>query len=98
MKTKFLKCTGCGHIHFGITEAEAVAEVESVSEYLKELSPDVWQSKYGGRMPSIERYKKCHTCGTSFEAFIPAIGYENSGMTMQAVIVPALAWGKNDGD
>lgn len=89
MKTKFLKCTGCGRIHVGITKAHAAAEVRSFNEYFSRLSTDVRQSDYGGRQASIELYKKCHTCGTPSDAFVRAIGYENSGMTMQTVIEPS---------
>lgn len=89
MKTKFLKCTGCGRIHVSITEADAAAEVQSFNEYFARLSVEDQQSSYEGRSASIERYKKCHHCGTSSETFMPAIGYENSGLTMQAVIEPS---------
>jgi hypothetical protein len=88
MKTRFLKCPGCGRIHVGITKAAAATEVRSFNEYLARLSPEDRQSSYGDRQASIERYKKCRYCGTSSEAFVPAIRYENSGMTMQVVIAP----------
>ncbi len=86
MKTQFLKCSGCGRIHVGITEAVAVTEVESFNEYLASLSPEDRQSSYGGRRASIEQYRKCRYCGASSEKFISAVGYENSGMTMQTII------------
>lgn len=89
MKTKFFKCTGCGRIHVGITKSNAATEVRSFNEYFSRLSTDDRQSNYGGRPASIEHYKKCHTCGTPSDAFVPAIGYENSGMTMQTVIEPS---------
>lgn len=90
MKTKFLKCPGCGHIHVGVAEADAADEVRTMAEYLTRLEPAERQRSYGDRTPSIDDYKKCHRCGTSSETFTMAIGYENSSMTMQPVIAPNL--------
>lgn len=86
--TTFWKCPGCGHIHFGITEEAAVAEVQRFNDYVQRLSPEEWQSGYGGRTASVENYRKCRTCGTPTAVFVRAIGYENSGLTMQPVVVP----------
>jgi hypothetical protein len=94
MDTNFLKCLGCGRIHVAITEVAAAAEVRRFNEYFARLPPDVQLSDYGGRTASIERYKTCHACGTASDEFLPAIGYENSGVTMQCVIAP----GKNPCD
>lgn len=88
MKTQFLKCPDCGRIHVGITKENAEIEVESFNEYLASLAPEDRQSSYGGRRASIEQYRKCRYCGKSSETFITAIGYENSGVTMQTVITP----------
>lgn len=90
VKTKFLKCIRCGRIHVGITKAEADTEVRTVNEYLARLSPEARESGYGSRTASIEHYKKCSHCGAPSETFIPAIGFENSGVTMQSVIAPRL--------
>jgi hypothetical protein len=88
METKFLRCAGCGRIHLGITKAAAATEVRLFNKYLAGLSPEDRQSGYGDQQASIERCKKCHYCGTSSAAFVPAVGHENSGVTMQVVILP----------
>lgn len=85
---KFLKCPGCGRIHVGITADEARNEVQRFNECYARLTPEDQQANYGGRRASIDSYRKCRYCGTSSEIFLTAIGYENSGMTMQAVIAP----------
>lgn len=67
VKTKFLKCPGCGHIHIGMAEADAADEVRTMAEYLTRLEPADRQRSYGDRTPTIDDYKKCHRCGASSE-------------------------------
>jgi hypothetical protein len=95
-KTIFLKCPGCGRIHVGISEREALAEVRRFNEYYERLSPSLQQSDYGGRCASIDRYRTCRYCETSSQEFIPAIGFENSGVTMQPIIAPAELLGNGN--
>ena len=83
---KLLKCTGCGRIHVGVTEANALADISFINEYFARFTYSQQQGMYGGKCASIERYKMCHNCGASSETFLPTAGFKNSNAPMQQVI------------
>lgn len=87
--TKFLKCTKCGWIHFGLSRFEAQTEVMKFNTYYHKLSKEQQQSYYGGKESSIDSYEKCFRCGSSHENAVIAQDSEvPQGSTIQPLIVP----------
>jgi hypothetical protein len=83
------KCPKCGWVHVGISEADAVAAVNSFNEYFETLTPEEQQS-FGGKNASIKHYQHCFLCRTPSIGFVPANpGDCPMGATMQTVIAPA---------
>lgn len=83
------KCPKCGWVHIGISEADAVAQVDSVNAYFATLSEEQKQ-QFGGTNASLERYKRCFRCGSPSAGFVPAKQADRPpmGATLQAAIAP----------
>ncbi len=81
------KCTACGWVYFGISELDATQEVNEFNEYFDSMTEEEQHRRYGGRLASIERYKRCVRCGNPSENFVPAeAGDCPIGVTLQAII------------
>lgn len=67
-------CNKCGWVHFQVSRAHAVAEVERFNAFFDTLAPQEQQDYYGGRGASIRLYEHCHFCDgphTNFRDTIP---------------------------
>lgn len=65
------KCATCGWVHVGISELEALEQVELANAHLKSLDLER-QNKCGSITVSIDSYMKCSRCGSPSKNFIPA--------------------------
>ena len=85
------KCPKCGWIHVGISEADAIAHVDSFNRFFATLDTDERRNTFGNRLASLETYQRCFRCGSPSADFVPATNTDcPPGVTLQAVIAPVF--------
>lgn len=78
--TNFVKCTACGWLHFAISAAAALEEMQGMNEMLEREGSD--------RKATLEAYLRCFRCGADSATFVPAQESDAPpGVTIQAVVV-----------
>ena len=82
------KCPGCEWVHTGISEADALEQVELANVYLESLELER-QNQCGSITVAIDSYMKYSRCGSPSKDFIPAEeGDAPKLATLPAIIIP----------
>lgn len=91
MKTlgKF-KCKTCGCVQNGVSEGDAVSQVETLNQYIASV-PTREQKEWYGTVPiSIIRYMRCFYCDGPNEQFEP-VTRGAQAMTNQPIVAPGAS-------
>lgn len=83
--SKLLKCSKCGHYHFGITKKDIDQNAVSFSAWLKTLSQDRINDYYGGTLPEVPTYEHCFNCEASYTEMLLDDHKCPRGVTLQGI-------------
>lgn len=85
-KLKYLTCTDCGWVFYGITLKQALKEIDQFNSMYFKLSADKQKSYYGGTPSSIENYSSCH-CSNHYSNFKDSLPDElPNGSTISPIL------------
>lgn len=91
---KYLKCTKCGWIHFGMTLSEVTEEITHFNKHYNSLSKKA-QKEYGGTCSRITDYLYCFRCEVIYTEMRKAKKSEIPiGVTVQPILIEEKKNGK----
>lgn len=85
------RCLQCGSVQNGISEPDALAQVEMLNRHLADLPQQEREQWYGSGLISIARYRCCFYCGSSSEQFEPVTDRRVQAVTNQLIVAPGLS-------